>query len=175
MATLPIITFSIFLAMFVIFTLQKIEYEIETKETMQREQKVIVLKTMYCCNVLCEDKRLRNWVSDARKHHSKVVISQNFPCGAGREKPPPPPSPSPASSLRRHRFSFFGCRLKGPFFMKMLLSHLSLFAIWQTPFIIHIWLVEWRYELRLLYNCPHLDKGCKFEFWDFDLWCFLKT
>ena len=60
MATLPIITFSIFLAMFVIFTLQKIEYEIETKETMQREQKVIVLRTMAYCNVMCEDKRLLN-------------------------------------------------------------------------------------------------------------------
>ena len=74
---------------------------------MQREQKVIVLKTMYCCNVLCEDKRLWNWVSDARKHHSKVVISQNFPCRAGRGKPPPPPSPSPALSLRRRRSSHF--------------------------------------------------------------------
>ena len=50
---------------------------------MHREQKVIVLKTMSYCNVLCEDNRLLSRVSDARKRYLKVVISQNFPCGAG--------------------------------------------------------------------------------------------
>ena len=105
----------------------KTEYEIETKETMQREQKVIVLRTMAYCNVLCGDKRLLNWFSDARKRHFKVVISQNFPCGAGRGKPPPPPSPSPALSLRRRRSSFFdlGARPQKSlfFFKKSNLSH----------------------------------------------------
>ena len=106
--------------MLLIFHPQKTEYEIETKETMQREQKVIVLRTMAYCNVLCEDKRLLNWFSDARKRHFKVVISQNFPCGAGRGKPPPPPSPSPALSLRRRRSSFFdaGARPQKSLFFK---------------------------------------------------------
>ena len=107
--------------MLLIFHPQKTEYEIETKETMQREQKVIVLRTMAYCNVLCEDKRLLNWFSDARKRHFKVVISQNFPCGAGRGKPPPPPSPSPALSLRRRRSFVFwrrGAASKVPFFEK---------------------------------------------------------
>ena len=58
MAPHPIITYSVFPATLVIFHPPKTEYEIETKETMQREQKVIVLKTMSYCNVLCEDKRL---------------------------------------------------------------------------------------------------------------------
>ena len=58
MALNPIITFSIFQAMLVIFTLQKTEYEKETKETMKREQNVIVLKTISYSNVFCEDKRL---------------------------------------------------------------------------------------------------------------------
>ena len=80
MAPHPIITYSIFQGSLVIFYPSKTEYEIETKETMQREQKVILLKTMSYCNVLCEDKRLLNRVSDARKRHLKVVISQNFPC-----------------------------------------------------------------------------------------------
>ena len=60
MATHSIITYPIFPAVLVIFHPPKTEYEIETKETMQREQKVIVLKTMSYCNVLCEDKRLLN-------------------------------------------------------------------------------------------------------------------
>ena len=49
-----------FPATFVNFHPPKTEYEIETKETMQEEQKVIVLTTMSYCNVLCEDKRLLN-------------------------------------------------------------------------------------------------------------------
>ena len=81
--------------LYFIFHPPKTEYEIETKETMQREQKVIVLRTMAYCNVLCEDKRLLNWFSDARKRHFKVVISQNFPCGAGRGQPHPHPPPEP--------------------------------------------------------------------------------
>ena len=107
MAPHPTVAFSIFPAMLVVFYPPKTEYEIETKETMRREQKVIVLRTVPYCEVLCEDKRVLNWVWNARKRHLKEGIFQNFPCGAGRGKPPPPPSPSPASSLRRHRSSFF--------------------------------------------------------------------
>ena len=57
MATHPIITYSIHPTL-VLFHPRKTEYEIETKETMLREQKVIVLKTMSYCNVLCEQKML---------------------------------------------------------------------------------------------------------------------
>ena len=60
MVTHTVIIFSVFQAMLVIFHPPKTEYEIETKETMQREQKVIVLKTMSYCDGLCEDKRLLN-------------------------------------------------------------------------------------------------------------------
>ena len=60
MAPHPIITYSIFSAMLVIFYPPKTEYEIETKETIQREQKVIVLNTTSYCNLLCEDKKLLN-------------------------------------------------------------------------------------------------------------------
>ena len=153
MAPHPIITYSIFPAMLAIFLHPpKTEYEIETKETMQRVQKAIVLKTMCYCNVLCEDKRLLNWVSDARKHHLKVVISQNFPCGAGRGKPPPPPSPSPALSLRRRRSSPFFWGGRGPkksgFFNKKTSFTFPSFTrnveISHTPFI-EIWAGWWRY------------------------------
>ena len=64
-----------------------------------------------------------------------VVISQNFPCRAGRGKPPSPPSPSPALSL---------CRLKGPFFNKKtgftFPSFTQKVEIGHTPFI-EIWAV----------------------------------
>ena len=124
--------------MLLIFHPQKTEYEIETKETMQREQKVIVLRTMAYCNVLCGDKRLLNWFSDARKRHFKVVISQNFPCGAGRGKPPPPPSPSPALSLRRRRSSFFdlGARPQNSLFFKKNSYFSTDHSIW--PFLANV-------------------------------------
>ena len=46
--------------------------------------------------VLCEDKRLLNCVSDARKLHFKKVIFQISPCGAGEGPGRPSPRPLPA-------------------------------------------------------------------------------
>ena len=166
MAPHPTIAYSIFPAMLVIFYPPKTEYEIETKETMQREQKVIVLKTVHYCKVLCEDKRLLNWVSNARERHLKEGIFQNFPCGAGRGKPPPPPSPSPASSLRRHRSSFFlwgKARTHMSHFLKKIGFTFPSFTgkvkKWHTPFI-EIRAVWWRYELWLLSNGGDMSYGC---------------
>ena len=42
---------------------RKTEYEIETKETMQREEKVIVLRTKEYCTYCVENK---GWVSLVR-------------------------------------------------------------------------------------------------------------
>ena len=123
---------------------------------MQREQKVIVLKTMSYCNVLCEDKRLLNRVSDARKHHLKVAISQNFPCGAGRGKPPPPPTPPrPRHCVDIALLSLWlrGAPAEGLFFEKKTCFTFPSFTQnvknGLTSFI-EKRAGEWRYELRVL-------------------------
>ena len=58
--------------------LQKIEYEIETKETMQREQKVIVLRTITYCSLLCEDCSLSDLVYSFGGIFQRVLLQRLF-------------------------------------------------------------------------------------------------
>ena len=156
MAPHPIITYSIFPAMLAIFLHPpKTEYEIETKETMQRVQKAIVLKTMCHCNVLSEDKRLLTWVSDARKRHLKVAISQNFPCRAGWGKPPPPPTPPwPCHCVEVALLFILGQGVSADDIFKrktwfMFPSLTREVKIEITP-LIEKRAAEWKYELQML-------------------------